>query len=68
MRAHILFPAPTRYYQRLHGVFRYTCDIMNLSLILFNVQGSYVNWEDYDFNYESNQFQLEREFSRWGRR
>ena len=26
--------------------------------------GSYVNWGDYDYDYESNRFQLEREFSR----
>ena len=29
--------------------------------------GSYVNWGDYDFNHESDWFQIEREFSRWGR-
>ena len=29
--------------------------------------GSYVNWGDYDFDYESDWFQLEKEFSRWGR-
>ena len=29
--------------------------------------GSYVNWGDYDYDYESNIFQLEREFSRWDR-
>ena len=29
--------------------------------------GSYVNWGDYDYDYESNRFQLEREFSQWGR-
>ena len=29
--------------------------------------GSYVSWGDYDYNYESDHFQLEREFSRWGR-
>ena len=26
--------------------------------------GSYVNWGDYDYDYESDRFQLEREFSR----
>ena len=29
--------------------------------------GSYVKWRDYDYDYESDRFQLEREFSRWGR-
>ena len=29
--------------------------------------GSYVNWGDYDYGYESDRFQLEREFSRWRR-
>ena len=28
--------------------------------------GSYVNWGDYDYDYESDWFQHEREFSRWG--
>ena len=28
--------------------------------------GSYVKWGDYDYDYESDRFQLEREFSRWG--
>ena len=29
--------------------------------------GSYVKWGDYDYDYESDHFQLEREFSWWGR-
>ena len=29
--------------------------------------GSYVSWGDYDYNYENDHFQLEKEFSRWGR-
>ena len=28
-------------------------------------RGSYVNWGDYDYDYESDRFELEREFSRW---
>ena len=29
--------------------------------------GSYVSWGDYDYNYESDHFQIEREFAHWGR-
>ena len=29
--------------------------------------GCYVKWGDYDYDYDSDCFQLEREFSRWGR-
>ena len=28
--------------------------------------GSYVNWGDYDYDYESDRFQLDRQFSQWG--
>ena len=29
--------------------------------------GCYVKWEDYDYDYESDHFQLEREFPQWDR-
>ena len=67
MRAHLYFQLPpgiTKGYMEFSGIpgyYEFDFDAVQCS-------GSYVNWGDYDFNYESDQFQLEREFSRWGRR
>ena len=56
-------PGITKGYMEFTGIPGY----YQLDFDTAQCSGTYVNWGDYDYNYESDRFQIEREFSHQGR-
>ena len=53
-------PGITKPYMEFSGIPGY----YQFDFDMFQCTGSFVNWGDYNYNYESDRFQMEREFSR----